>query len=509
MLLQEYLEMNAERYPQKPALIAGSEHVTYLQLNRSSSKLAHILSKRGVSRSDRVAIFLPNSKEAVLGIWAILKADATFLPLNPTMKFEKLVTILNDCKPTAIIMNEQRYIDPVKITDSAPSIKLIIVCNKNRLSGDERFMTMSDALEQGNDVTLSSHNIDMDLAYIIYTSGSTGIPKGVMMTHKNVLSAATSIISYLENRAEDIILNCLPLSFDYGLYQVLMAIMFGGTIVLEKGFNYPQTIINRIKELNVTGFPVVPTMVAMLLEMEQFNEQNIPSLRYITNTGAALPVKHIKNMRMLFPTGKIFSMYGLTECKRVSYLPPEQILIRPSSVGKTMPNVEAYIVDGNGAPVPPGTIGELVVRGANVMCGYWERPEETAKVLRSGRYPEENVLYTGDLFKTDEEGYLYFMGRRDDMIKTRGERVSPSEIERVLLKMPGVKEVAVIGIPDPILGQAIIVYIVPWTNAELDCNMVMKFAAEHLENFMIPKMVKIVSKLPHTSSGKIDKRAIQ
>jgi acyl-CoA synthetase (AMP-forming)/AMP-acid ligase II len=249
-------------------------------------------------------------------------------------------------------------------------------------------------------------------------------------------------------------------------------------------------------------------MAVMLLEMEAFNGENLPALRYITSAGAQLPVRHLEKMGSLFPRAKIFSMYGLTECVRASYLPPDQITIRPSSVGKGMSNQELWIVDGSGAAVRPGEVGELVVRGPNVMIGYWERPEETAKVLREGRYAGERILYTGDLFRADNEGFLYFVGRNDDMIKTRGERVSPFAIEGILLRMPGIKEAAVVGIPDRLLGQAIAAYVVPANKTEVDPQSIRRFVAEHVEDYMVPKFVEVVPVLPQNSSGKVDRRRL-
>jgi len=508
MLLHDYLKKQALERPQKVALIVGPEKLTYGHLDSKSSRLASVFEDRGVTRGDRIALFLPNSEEMVLGIYGALKCDAAFLPLSPTIKLEKLTAILNDCRPAGLMMGKAPSVDPVALAQAVPSLKVVLLCNQEDPLPDGRFLSLSDALARESLTPRPSRNIDLDLAYVIYTSGSTGIPKGVMMTHGSVLSAATSIISYLGSTPDEIVLNCLPLPFVYGLYQVLMSVMVGGTVVLEKGFNYPQRTMARLRESKVTGLPVVPTMAVMLLDLEAFNGKEIPSLRYITSAGAQWPVEHIEELQSRFPSTQIFSMYGLTECKRVSYLPPEQISIRPSSVGKGMPNEEVWVADEKGAPVPPGEVGELVVRGSNVMLGYWERPEETAKVLRPGRYPGERVLYTGDFFKTDSEGYLYFVGRKDDMIKTRGERVSPAEVEKVLVRMPGIKEAAVVGIPDRLLGQAIAAYVVPGSDAGLDPQSVKRFAAERLEDFAVPKVVEIVSSLPYTSSGKIDKKLL-
>jgi acyl-CoA synthetase (AMP-forming)/AMP-acid ligase II len=351
--------------------------------------------------------------------------------------------------------------------------------------------------------------INLDLAMLIYTSGSTGFPKGVMMTHQNVDAAATSITTYVGNTPDDIILAVSPISFDYGLYQVLMAVKVGATLVLEKSFAFPQAILNRIAQEKVTGFPLVPTMAALLLQMKDLRPGQYPTLRYITNTAAALPPAHIARLQELFPTTTLFSMYGLTECKRCTYLPPEQLKTRPGSVGIAIPGTEAYVVGDDGVPLPFGSTGELVIRGPHVMKGYWENAEATAKALRPGPLPQEMVLYTGDLFRTDEEGFLYFLGRKDDIIKTRGEKVSPKEVENVLYSLAGVREAAVVGVPDPVLGLAIKAVISLETFSALAAADVIRHCAKHLEDFMVPKHVEIRDQLPKSENGKIARRQIE
>ena len=324
-----------------------------------------------------------------------------------------------------------------------------------------------------------------------------------------MISAATSITTYLENVPEDIIIDVLPLSFDYGLYQVLMAFKFGGTVVLEQSFAFPYEIIKQMVKERVTGFPGVPTMFAILLQMEDLKEYDLSSLRYITNTAAPLPVEHLQSLRQIFPQAKLYSMYGLTECKRVSYLPPEELDRRPGSVGRGMPNEEVWIIDKNGNRVGPGVVGELVVRGSNVMSGYWGLPEETALVLKPGKYPGEVILHTGDLFRTDEEGYLYFVGRKDDMIKSKGERISPKEIEQCLCALEGVAEATIIGVPDKILGQAIKAFISCRDGYSLKKQDILKHCKENLEDFMLPKFVQFVESLPKNSNGKIEKLSLK
>jgi acyl-CoA synthetase (AMP-forming)/AMP-acid ligase II len=288
-----------------------------------------------------------------------------------------------------------------------------------------------------------------------------------------------------------------------------MSVMFGGTVVIEPSFLFPIKILQKIEEEKVTGFPIVPTILSMLLDLETLKQHNLSSLRYISNTGAALPVDHIKNFRKIFPKVQVFSMFGLTECKRICYLEPEDIDKKLGSVGKAMPNCEVFLVDENGNQVTRGEIGELVVRGTNVMRGYWNAPELTAKVYRNGSTLGEKLLYTGDYFRMDEDGYLYFIGRKDDMIKTKGERVSPKEIENILCGMKDIKEAAVIGLPDRIFGQVIKAFIVKSNDSNVESREVLLFCSNNMESFMIPKYIEFLEELPKSPNGKIDKKKLK
>ncbi|MDB4933327.1 MAG: hypothetical protein JWP87_299, partial [Labilithrix sp.] len=349
----------------------------------------------------------------------------------------------------------------------------------------------------------------MDVVELLYTSGSTGEPKGVMLTHRNMLTAATSISTYLELREDDVILDVLPLSFDYGLYQMIMAVRMGARLVLEQGFAYPPDILRLIAEERVTGFPGVPTFFAMLAtSMKSIDSYDLSSVRFVTNTAAALPVKHIGVAKKIFPEARIYSMYGLTECKRCTYLPPEDLDRKPTSVGIAIPNTELWIVDEENHRVGPGVVGQLVIRGATVMAGYWGKPQETALRLRPGPLPGERVLYTGDYCRLDDEGYLYFVGRMDDVIKSCGEKVAPKEIESVLYAIPGVEEAAVIGVPDEVLGQVAKAYIVFAEGAQIGEKELRQFCQERLESFKVPKQFEVTSSLPRNNNGKIDKRAL-
>jgi long-chain acyl-CoA synthetase len=512
MQVESFLELSAARFPQKTALVCNRNKFTYGELETKANRLACSLIAGGIQRGDRAAIYLENSAEAVIAIFAILKAGAVFLVVNPTTKADKVSYILNNCRAAGLITDRTKLDTLSTAVASAPHLQSVWVASglpATESATTKRQFDLTAVLENADlsAVPPIKKCIDIDLAALIYTSGSTGRPKGVMLTHLNIVSAATSITTYLENEPGDIILSVLPLSFDYGLYQVLMAFKVGGTVVLERSFTYPYRIIELLNEENVTGFPIVPTISAVLLQLD-LTAHRFPALRYITNTAAALPTGHIRQLRDIFPSVKIFSMYGLTECKRVSYLPPDQIDIRPASVGRAMPNEEVYIVGDAGQRVSAGTVGELVVRGSNIMKGYWDSQEETDRVLKPGPLPGEKVLHTGDLFRMDEEGYLYFIGRKDDIIKTRGEKVSPREVEDVLHAMPGVAEAVVIGVPDEVLGAAIKAVIRLQDGVNRTAEQVIHWCSLKLENFMVPKFVDFQGELPKISNGKIDKREL-
>lgn len=512
MQVEQFLEFSSARHAGKVALICGPQRLTYKDIDDRCNQLANALLSSGLKKWDRVAICMENSPEAVLGVFGALKAGGVFLVVNPTTKMDKLSYILNNCRASVLITTGKKLDEIRSIWAETPYLQTVIVTGADVPStieeGGKQILSLEHVLATASAERPSKRCINIDLAALIYTSGSTGKPKGVMVTHLNIVSAATSITTYLENTCEDVIINLLPLAFDYGLYQLLMAFKMGATLVLERGFTYTYALIETLIREKVTGLPLVPTISSILLQMD-LSKHQLPHLRYISNTAAALPTEHIRQLRKFFPQVKIYSMYGLTECKRVSYLPPDQIDIRPRSVGRGMPNEEVYIVDDGGKRLGPGETGELVVRGANVMKGYWELPEETTKMLRDGGFPwPERVLHTGDLFTSDEEGYLYWVGRKDDIIKTRGEKVSPKEVEEVLYSLPQIADAAVIGIPDPILGSAIKAFVTLKPGSSITVQEVLRHCKERLEDFMVPKQVEICETMPKTGTGKISKRAL-
>ncbi len=516
MLVQELLERSAAATPGREALVCSGRRMTFAEIDAEANRLAHALRRGGVRYGDRVAVLIDNSPETVISVWAALKADATFLVINPTTKSAKISYILGNCRASALITHSARWRNAAASVASTPSLKTVICAGKTTpavresVPGGVGFLEWREALDGMPETRPERKSIDIDLAALIYTSGSTGNPKGVMLTHQNIVSASTSITTYLENRADDIIMNVLPLSFDYGLYQVLMAAQFGGKVILEKSFTYPYQIISLIKDEKATGFPIVPTISAILLQMKDLGSEDFSGLRYISNTAAALPVSHIRGLQKIFPSTTIYSMYGLTECKRVSYLPPDQLDRRPDSVGKGMPNEQVYLVDeNNGIITEAGVIGELVVRGANVMKGYWELPKETSERLRPGIHPWEQSLYTGDLFRMDEEGYLYFVSRKDDIIKSRGEKVSPKEVANAIYAIEDVVEAAVIGVPDDVLGEAVKAFVVLKEGSKITEQDILAHCSKNLEDFMMPKIVELRKSLPKTTTGKITTKNLQ
>ncbi|MFN0197918.1 MAG: class I adenylate-forming enzyme family protein [Planctomycetaceae bacterium] len=512
MQLESFLEHSAGRLPDKIALICGERRWTYSEIEAAANRLAHALLAEGVKRGDRVAIYLDNCYEAVVSIFGVLKAGAVFMPVNPSTKADKLAYLLNNSRGRVLIAPARQVANLETALGQTADLKTVIVVGNIADQGaavPQRIIGWNELQQQFSDRSTipEKESINIDLAALIYTSGSTGNAKGVMLTHLNMVSAATSITTYLENREDDIILNVLPISFDYGLYQLLMAFKIGGTLVLEKSFTYPHAVLQKVVAERVTGFPIVPTISAILLQLD-LTKYDFSRLRYLTNTAAALPTEHIHQLRRQLPHVRLFSMYGLTECKRVSYLPVDQLDRRPGSVGIAIPFTEVYVVNDRGEKAAPNEVGELVVRGAHVMKGYWDDPVRTAERLKPGPLPCEMVLYTGDLFRQDEEGYLYFVGRKDDIIKSRGEKVSPREIENVLYAHPEIAEAAVIGVPDAILGQAIHAIVTLKKGATLTEKEALNYCKKYLEDFMIPQKVVFRDDLPKSPNGKIDKKQL-
>ena len=506
-LVHHSLEEAARRFPDKTALVCGYRRVSFGEIETAANRLAHALIGEGVARGDRVAVYLENSVEAVIALFGILKAGAVFTLVSPSMKTDKLSYVLLDERAAALITvnDSQRrgVLAGVLPRGHTPLVVWVDGGPRPATLPSVRFRHWDEMLGSAADYPPPVAIGPDDLATVIYTSGTTGTPKGVMSLHRDMVFASRAIADYLGNTADDVIFCSLSIAFTYGLYQLMTSMLVGATLILEKNFVFPYRALEIMAHEGVTGFPGVPTMFALLLGLKRPNEYDLSSLRYITNAAAPLPVQQLLEVRAIFPQALFFSMYGQTECKRTCYLPPAELDRRPGSVGIPLPGTDVLIVDSDGRPVPAGATGELVVRGPHLMCGYWEKPEETTKRLRPGPDPGELVLYSGDLFRMDEEGFLYFVSRADDIIKSRGEKVSPNEIESALHGLPGVLDVAAVGVPDEVLGEAVKVFVVREEGATLSERDVRSFCAARLEDFMVPKHVEFRTSLPKSDNGKI------
>jgi long-chain acyl-CoA synthetase len=449
------LAASAARHPDRDAVVAGGTRLTYAEFAAAVERCAGGLAAAGVQRGDRVAVVMPNSAEAAVAIYGAVRAGAAFVPLPPGAKPDRLQRLIEHCGAKAVL----RDLDGLG-TGSAPEPP-----------GDE------------------------DLASIIYTSGSTGEPKGAAFAHRNMTFVAGSIISYLGLTADDRILCPLPLSHTYGLYHLIMAVRQGATLVLEAGLAFPGRVVAALERERITLLPGVPTTWELLTTLTGLAERELPHLRTLTNAGAALSVDQVAAVRATFPGARLFSMYGQTECKRVCYLPPEELDVRPGSVGIAIPGTEVWLADD----------GELMIRGDHVMLGYWHDPEATAAKV-TVEPDGSRVLRSGDLFRQDADGFLYFVARKDDIIKSRGEKVAPLEVEHVLLRAPGVSEAAVVGVPDRLLGEAVIAHV---AGTGLDPVALRRHCLAHLEAHMVPSEFHEHDGLPRTHSGKIDRAALK
>lgn len=510
-LLGEGLLIAAKKNPSKTAVVIKDKTFSYHQLQEGALKLAAHLIQSGIQKGDRVAIYMSNSWESVLAVYGAALSGAVFLFINPQTKANKLQYILNDCGAKILIAETALSNDITAALEDAPTIQQLLIAG----NADTIVLQQGVQLVSFESVILAATCkvnfpviIPTDLASLIYTSGSTGFPKGVMMTHQSMVFTSWSLIEYLRLTDEERIMLLLPLAFDYGLYQLLMTITVGGTLIVEKGFVFPASVYKQIIIQQPTVLPAVPTIFAMMIASNKETGLQFDFVKKITNTAAALPAEFIPDLKKIFPNALIFKMYGLTECKRVCYLEPELVDIKPSSVGRAIPGTEVFLLSPDGKPVAANEPGILHIRGPHVMAGYWNKEQLTNEMLKPGKIPGERILCSNDWFKMDEDGCLYFQGRNDDIIKTRGEKVSPVEIENIIYKIPGVKEVAVIGVTDAIMGQSIAAFITCHNNVQLNEKDIQKECMAHLESFMIPQKVTFLQEMPKSSNGKIDKKEL-
>lgn len=509
MLLHQLFEATVQRRPDKTALVCGDVRLSYAEVERRSLQLAWYLRRQGIATGERVGLFLDNGPDMVIGILALLRLGAVCMAFNPQTKADKLAAVLVRTRAAALLTQASLAMTWRKSVETVPQLRMLLVSGQGWQPASARELPWPDTTEDEQDFPQVDTDIDeQSLAFISHTSGTTGLPKGVMLSHCNLVSATRTIARYLALREDDVILSALPLSFNYGLTQLLTAFATGATLVLERSFAFPVKTLETLARERATVFPAVPTMYAMLLGLRDLSRWDLSSLRLMTSASAPLPEALLRQLRDRLPAVQLYVMYGQTECTRISYLPPEQLDRRPGSVGRGLPGQACWLIDEHGQRLPQGSIGELVVQGDHVMSGYWEDGERTAEKLFIDPASGRVAMLTGDLFRSDDEGWLYFVARKDDIIKTRGEKVSPHEVEHAILAIAGVRECAVSGVPDAVLGQAVQAHVVLEDDVALSERDIIRHCLARLESHMAPKHVAFLDALPRTDTGKVSKRLL-
>lgn len=512
-LLHELPLHSAERSPAARALTCGDRSLTYAELASDLRSLAGGLVERGLGRGERVAIYLEKRFEFVVAAFGAPAAGAVFVPVNPLLKPDQVAYILRDCNVRVLVTSAERFPLLKDHLLQCHDLRRVVLTGNGTIEGDGLPFAVDRWRELLAGPRAAPHRVvDTDMAAILYTSGSTGRPKGVVLSHRNMVAGAKSVASYLENRPDDTLLAALPLSFDAGFSQLTTAFHAGARAVL---LNYllPKDVLNALAGEQVTGLTAVPPLYIQLTQLK-WPESIAGHLRYFANTGGRMPLETLKALRATLPRSRPYLMYGLTEAFRSTYLPPEQVDVRPDSIGKAIPNAEILVLREDGSECAANEPGELVHRGALVGMGYWNDPEKTAERYRplpcreAGLVLPEIAVFSGDTVRRDEDGYLYFIGRRDEMMKTSGYRVSPTEIEEVLYGTQLVGEAAAFGVPHPQLGQAVVV-VVTARDGILDTDTLLRRAREQLPAYMVPARIEVrPAPLPRNPNGKIDRKLL-
>lgn len=486
MLVHNYLAYNSKVFPHKVAFKSKSGQLTYAQVDAWTDTLAAYLIQHGVRKGERVALLLDNSIEYLCAFFAILKTGAAVVPLNTQMKDRELSVILSDCLPKLLITGLAHQ-EVLKDLDR------------------ESFTVFIDGFDFTKNYGLSAiddKSSEQDLAMIIYTSGTTGIPKGVMLSHENLDANADSIIDYLHLSPSDSSMVILPFYYSYGTSLITTHMKSGASLVIDNSFIYPNVILDAMEVEGVTGLAGVAAHFTILLRNSGLRKYALKKLRYVTQAGDAMAPSMIREFVDILPHVKFYVMYGQTEAAaRLTYLDPAFLNKKIGSIGKPIPGVEIDLLDEQGRQVHCGKIGEIVARGKNIMKGYWNAKKETDKVIK------KEGLMTGDLARKDQDGFIYLVSRRKEMIKSGANKISPIEIEQVVNRMQGVLECAAVGVPDEILGEAVKLCVVK-VKVDVSFNDIMLFCKKNLASYMQPKQIKFFSVLPKTFSGKIKRSAL-
>jgi acyl-CoA ligase (AMP-forming) (exosortase A-associated) len=512
-LIHHLLENSAVKYSDKVAVRHDNKHITYQELMEDSKKMGSLIKKFGIGEGERVGILLDKSIEQVFSFFGTSFADAVSVFINPVLKKEQVEHIIRDCDAKLLICTKREW----ERNKMDVPLKIIYMDEpkKEVLEKENDVVWWQNVKKESEARDHKSVQISDDIANIIYTSGSTGKPKGVVITHRNLIEGAEIVSSYLEITDEDRIISVLPFNFDYGLNQLTTAILKGATLVLHKFF-LANDLLRALEKEMITGLAGMnPIWVKIFNEKFQATKQyDFSNLRYITNSGGKVPESIVRKMQSFFPQTKIYLMYGLTEAFRSTYLPPHELDKRPNSIGKAIPNVEIIVLNEKGEECKPGEVGELVHRGALITRGYWNDREKTEKIFRKNPllkdqdHLNETVVFSGDLVMKDEEGFLYYVSRKDSMIKTMGYRVSPTEVEESLIKLDGVVDAVVFG-KEIETGDQIIVAVIQSNSKEVEEKQLMTLCRKTLPEYLVPKEFHFEKEFPKTANGKVDRSFLQ
>jgi acyl-CoA ligase (AMP-forming) (exosortase A-associated) len=521
--LHHLLEQAAVGHADRPALTFKDVTLSYAELWRSAQSLASGLRLLGLARAERVGVFLDKRIETVVSIYGTSAAGGAFVPVNPLLRPNQVGYVLSDCSVRVLVTSRQRLLTLGEHLGETAVEHVVLVPEGTAEvpeldgPGSPRVHRWEDVVDTSTDAEPPplepSPAIDQDMAAILYTSGSTGKPKGVVLSHRNLVVGAESVSSYLGNTADDVILAVLPLSFDAGLSQVTTAASVAAHVVLTN-YLLPADVVRLCAKHRVTGLTCVPPLWIQLADQD-WPAEAVRHLRYFANTGGRMPKSTLDSLRSHFVHARPFLMYGLTEAFRSTYLDPDEVDRRPDSIGKAIPNAEILVVRPDGSPCDPGEEGELVHRGALVALGYWNDPLRTAERFKpvpgdlSFRAAPEIAVWSGDGVVRDEEGFLYFVGRSDDMIKTSGYRVSPTEIEEVVYDTDLVKDAVALGVADHKLGQRVVLVVAPKDPTSFGTDALLGALRRSLPLFMVPAEVHVRDEIPRSPNGKFDRALLR
>ena len=503
----------AVRRPEAPALTIKDRTVSYSELWDEARTFAEGLRRIGLGRGERVAIYLDKQIETVASVFGTSAAGGAFVPVNPLLRAQQVGFILNDCAVRVLVTSAGRLGTLKDELEVCPSVEQVVVVDGDRDPAEGREYAVhswGDFVGVGD--TPEPSAIDIDMAAIFYTSGSTGKPKGVVLSHRNLIVGGETVAQYLGNHAGDRILAALPLSFDAGFSQLTTGFTTGAHVVLVN-YLLPAEVVRLCASHSITGLTCVPPLWLQLAD-QTWPAEATKSMRYFANTGGRMPKATLERLRAIFPRAKPYLMYGLTEAFRSTYLDPAEVDRRPDSIGKAIPNAEILVVREDGSPCDPGEHGELVHRGALVAMGYWNDPEQTAERFRpvpsrdGAICSNETAVFSGDLVQRDDEGFLYFVSRKDEMIKTSGYRVSPTEIEEVAYGTGLVGDAVALGVDDERLGQHIVLAVSP-ANGHLEPDELLTKLRAQLPLYMVPKQVVVRPSLPRSPNNKFDRNLLR